>query len=654
MRARRLTSSLLAAVPIALVLAVPGPPPAAAAVGVKLVWERDLPGVTIRESSPVLANFGSRAVAFGALDGKLYAFDLASGNTMPGWPQQTTNPIDSSPAAVDARGVGTDQLFVGSGIAGSTVAAACSGGGVYAFAANGSTLWHMTGADPDCGNQAFHSSPAVADINNDGVPDVTLGSDGLTMPSFHATNGAMNGGWPYYTDDTVISSPALDDVSGNGFTDVIVGGGATPGGPVDHRGGLVRAINGSGQTIWQFFTDEDVRSSPAVGNLEGTSGPSIVFGTGNFWLNQPGGSNDWQKLFALSPSGGLEWSENLGGVTLGSPSLADVSGHGAVDVIEATAGSPSAPNTGRIWVFDGHGQALPNWAGHGSDGGVVIGSIATADLNGDGAQDLIVPTGAGIWAYDGRTGTELFQLDTGQVGFQNTPLVTDDGNGAVGITVAGTKPDGTGVVQHFQVPSGATIGSGAWPTFHHDARRTGNVNPPKLAVDLCAGKNAGYWLAAADGGLFSFCNATFHGSAGGAPIPGHVVAMVPSKSGNGYWMAGTDGSVYAFGDAPAKGSMSGRPLAAPIVGMARTASGNGYWLVGADGGIYNFGDAAFHGSTGNIRLNKPIVGMSATPTGNGYWLVATDGGIFSFGDAVFVGSTGAITLNQPIVAMAVP
>ena len=46
---------------------------------------------------------------------------------------------------------------------------------------------------------------------------------------------------------------------------------------------------------------------------------------------------------------------------------------------------------------------------------------------------------------------------------------------------------------------------------------------------------------------------------------------------------------------------------------------------------------------GAMHLNDPIVGMAATPDGKGYWLVASDGGIFTFGDAPFYGSTGAIT-----------
>jgi SpoIID/LytB domain protein len=171
-------------------------------------------------------------------------------------------------------------------------------------------------------------------------------------------------------------------------------------------------------------------------------------------------------------------------------------------------------------------------------------------------------------------------------------------------------------------------------------------------VGSASGGVNGYWLLAADAGVFAFGKAAFHGSMGGKPLNKPVVGMAATPSGGGYWLVATDGGIFAF-DAPFKGSMGGTPLNKPVVGMARTASGNGYWLVASDGGIFAFGDAVFHGSMGGTPLNKPVVGMAPTSTGNGYWLVASDGGIFAFGDAAqhFYGSTGSIQLARPVVGM---
>ena len=179
---------------------------------------------------------------------------------------------------------------------------------------------------------------------------------------------------------------------------------------------------------------------------------------------------------------------------------------------------------------------------------------------------------------------------------------------------------------------------------------TSSPNRPVVGMATTA-DGAGYWLVAADGGVFAFGDAVFRGSTGGIELDQPIVAMAADPATGGYWLVAADGGVFAF-DAPFAGSEGGQALNAPIVGMAATADGGGYWLVARDGGIFSFGDASFRGSEGGQALNAPIVGMAATADGGGYWLVARDGGIFSFGDASFRGSEGGQALNAPIVGMA--
>ena len=172
---------------------------------------------------------------------------------------------------------------------------------------------------------------------------------------------------------------------------------------------------------------------------------------------------------------------------------------------------------------------------------------------------------------------------------------------------------------------------------------------------------AGYWLAAADGGVFTFGDANFYGSMAGKHLNAPVVGIartpfyspapgqLPNPGAEGYWLVAADGGVFSFGDAQFYGSMGGKHLNAPVVGMAPTPDGHGYWLVAADGGVFSFGDAQFYGSMGGKHLNAPVVGLTPTPDGHGYWLIAKDGGVFSFGDAQFYGSMGGMRLNEPVV-----
>ena len=99
-----------------------------------------------------------------------------------------------------------------------------------------------------------------------------------------------------------------------------------------------------------------------------------------------------------------------------------------------------------------------------------------------------------------------------------------------------------------------------------------------------------------------------------------LIGIAATPSGSGYWLAAADGGIFAFGDATYQGSLGSTHLAAPIVAIAPTPSGAGYWLAAADGGIFAFGDATYHGSLSPERAGTNVVSMAAAPKGSGYWL----------------------------------
>ena len=74
-----------------------------------------------------------------------------------------------------------------------------------------------------------------------------------------------------------------------------------------------------------------------------------------------------------------------------------------------------------------------------------------------------------------------------------------------------------------------------------------------------------------------------------------VNGMAATGNGSGYWFVASDGGVFSFGDADFHGSAGDLSLAAPIVGMAADHATGGYWLVGADGGVFAY-DAGFFGT----------------------------------------------------------
>jgi len=135
---------------------------------------------------------------------------------------------------------------------------------------------------------------------------------------------------------------------------------------------------------------------------------------------------------------------------------------------------------------------------------------------------------------------------------------------------------------------------------------------------------------------------------GGQHLNAPIVGIASTDDNHGYWLAASDGGVFAFGDASFYGSMAGRHLNAPIVGIASTPDEKGYYLVSSDGGVFAFGDAGFYGSMAGQHLNAPITGIASIPSG--YFLAGSDGGVFAFGEAVFSGS-GVGLLNAPVVSI---
>ena len=245
--------------------------------------------------------------------------------------------------------------------------------------------------------------------------------------------------------------------------------------------------------------------------------------------------------------------------------------------------------------------------------------------------------------------------------------------------------------RHGHVLDRARLPHGGRPTVASSrsaSRSTGPRAAPRSTAKIvgmaATPDGGGYWLVAADGGVFTFGDAGFYGSTGNLHLNQPIVGMAATPDGNGYWLVAADGGIFSFGDGrvlrlhrrpppqPAHRGHGGRARRRRATGWSPPTGGSSPSAIGRastappapststspswawrprptagatgwsakDGGIFTFGDAAFYGSAGGLALDAPIVGMAATPDGGGYWLVASDGGVFTYGDAGFEGSAG--------------
>ncbi len=459
-------SVLPALVPQASVAA----PPALSSTSFALRWTagpltQDA-GHPVAESSPVVANLDAAgpAVVVGDRSGYLYAYHLAGGAPVQGWPVFDGGPpIDSTPSVAPVGGATLDSVFVGTGNAQHPDI-----GGYAAYGPNGQPLWHTPVTDPASDNHPAAGVQASLTVANlQGSTDVFAGSLDQESYALNASNGSVLPGWPFFSADSVFSTAATGDLYGTGQQELVIGGASSAGSALGlsySQGGHLRVLNSQGAQIYDYDSTQEIDSSPAIGDFLAGGAPGIAVGTGSFYA----GASDTDTIKAFTTRLGLVWSETLDGLTNSSPALAAVQGGTQLDVVEGTG----TGNSGSVWVLNGANGATV-W--HQPVVGRVIGSVVAADLTGADYQDFLVPTIHGVEVLDGRTGARVAVLGA-SLGFQNSPLVTDDPNGTIGITIAGYNGANEGVVQHYEIPgsNGAlAVGAGSWPMFHHDPGLSG-------------------------------------------------------------------------------------------------------------------------------------------------------------------------------------
>ncbi|MGA3218893.1 MAG: fibronectin type III domain-containing protein, partial [Acidimicrobiales bacterium] len=595
-------------------------------------------GNPIAESSPMVATLDAAgpAVVVGDRSGYVYAYHLADGSAVTGWPVFDGGAaIDSTPSVATLSGSSLDSLFVGTGDAQDPAV-----GAYLAYGPSGQAFWRANVSDPvgdPHPSYAVQASLTVANL--EGGTDVFAGSLDQYSFALDASSGSVLSGWPFFSADSIFSTAAVADLYGDGQQELVVGGASSAGlamGQAYSQGGHVRVIGPEGALMYDYDTTQEVDSSPAVGGFLAGGAVGIAVGTGSYYKT----ASDTDTVKAFTSRLVPVWSETLDGLTSSSPALADVEGNGQLEVVEGTDTGAS----GSVWVLDG-ATGAPIW--HTGLVGRVIGSVVAADLTGAGYQDLLVPTIHGVEVLDGRSGAEVTVLGPA-FGFQNAPLVTDDPNGTVGVTIAGYNGNNEGVIQHYEIPGSdgaAAVGPGAWPMFHHDPALSGassvlpdagTVTPTGLVAQGGTAQVSLSWTAPAGPGAapptgYNLYEGTRPGQMpatpvnGATPITGTSFAVTGLAAGTKYYFEATALSSAGEG-APsdqASATTTGPP-GAPAGLLA--AGGNGQVLLSwapplANGGSpvtgYNVYMSTAPGSRGTELTTVTATSYTATGLSNG-------------------------------------
>jgi len=283
----------------------------------------------------------------------------------------------------------------------SSVALAGRGGWGVALAALGApTLkWQYGGcsAGPYC-DTGWYSSPAVADLDNDGQPEVIWG--GYDVVALNGSTGAVK--WTGASGNRVWPGIAVADLNGDGLLEVVVG----------RNSDQLTVYDRTGAVMWTRnpFGSGEVRTL-AVADLETDGQLEVVVGRGS--------GGDTQQLNVYEPNGSVRpgWpARHAGDLGYGwgmyneNVAVADMNGDGFKEIFGPTDthyitaldrnGNQLPVNpvyTGRsVWsqvgVHVDHAVDLRGYAMCGTEHRPNFADSApvVADVNGDGIPELIV------------------------------------------------------------------------------------------------------------------------------------------------------------------------------------------------------------------------------------------------------------------------
>jgi hypothetical protein len=309
-------------------------------------------------SSPVIADIdgdGQAEIIVGSYDRKIYSLREKNDDVEIHWifdPMEelgdSGQQVYSTPAIDDIDDDGIKEVVLGYG--------------EEVIAINGTNGELKARHIATSAGATISSSPAICDVDDDEIIEIIIGY-GNEIVAFNGSHGLLIEDWSYSTNGRVDSSPAVGNINKGAANEIVVGS----------NDGFLYALKGDGNEVWKYDTNHNrVSSSPSIGNIDDDEDIEIVFGTTN------------NTVIALDGEGNLEWEKQIDYTTvyeeIFSPAIADLDNDGINEVIISSS-------NGKIYSLNGlNGDVI--WSI--SVGNSINSSPAICDIDNDNDFEIIV------------------------------------------------------------------------------------------------------------------------------------------------------------------------------------------------------------------------------------------------------------------------
>jgi len=308
----------------------------------------------------------------------------------------------ATPAAADIDGDGVPEIV-----------AAASAGGAIAFRSDGSLLWKSTQADGTTPwlESTLSITTAIAHMDVDTSPEIVLG--GVVLDA----NGRLRSGQGRTQAGANVAGygavSIIADVDGDGSQDVVTG---------------TAAWTTDGVEIWNNGQPDGY---PAISDLDGDGLPELIVVSDGQVRVQDASTGQVLAMVTMPGSG-----------KGGPPTVADFDADGVMEI--------SSANGTAYAVFEYATQPTPTlsvkWNKVTQDASSNVTGSSVFDFEGDGAAEVVYGDECYFRVYSGQTGDVLFETASSSATIHEYPVVADvDGdNNTEVVVVSNDRNHGTG------------------------------------------------------------------------------------------------------------------------------------------------------------------------------------------------------------------